>query len=211
VWKFVVAALADGGYIGSMLPTDSSTPRVPPNPSLNRTRDSTPPTSLISFWPCGVPPSRAGWPKRQVTSMRTLLSALALAFWMIGGANAVERPETAWHPLLFSMVESWISDVESPVVTEINLDAVQRNRNQFDRDEVKQEGGWVVYRSEGNGFKRYRVIEHKDKYFKVEYQDNGGGTLTTGSRIGFSVERREMLVDGKTKTINVLRVISYSR
>jgi hypothetical protein len=143
--------------------------------------------------------------------MRTLLSALALAFWMIGGANAVERPETAWHPLLFSMVESWISDVESPVVTEINLDAVQRNRNQFDRDEVKQEGGWVVYRSEGNGFKRYRVIEHKDKYFKVEYQDNGGGTLTTGSRIGFSVERREMLVDGKTKTINVLRVISYSR
>lgn len=143
--------------------------------------------------------------------MRTVFATLAIALCMICSASAVERTDPAWHPMLFSMVESWISDVESPVVTEINLDAVQRNRNQFDQDEVKLEGGWVVYRMQDGGFKRYRVIEHKDKYFKVEYQDNGGGTLTTSSRIGFSVERREMLVDGRSRAINVLRVISYSK
>jgi hypothetical protein len=30
------------------------------NQSLNRTRNGIPPTGLISFWPCGVMPSRAG-------------------------------------------------------------------------------------------------------------------------------------------------------
>ncbi len=35
-------------------------PRVRPNPSLNRTRNGMPPSGLISFWPCGVLPLRAG-------------------------------------------------------------------------------------------------------------------------------------------------------
>ncbi|MEF8697764.1 MAG: hypothetical protein V5B36_14360 [Candidatus Accumulibacter sp. UW25] len=143
--------------------------------------------------------------------MRSKLAILVLALWLTGNASAGERMDPAWHPIVFSMIESWISDVESPVVTEVNLDAVQRNRNQFDQDEVKQEGGWVVYRVPEGGFKRYRVIEHKDKYYKVEYQDNGGGTLTTNSRIGFMLERREMLVDGRSKAINILKVISYSK
>lgn len=30
------------------------------NPSLNRTYNGVPPTGLISFWPFGVLPSRAG-------------------------------------------------------------------------------------------------------------------------------------------------------
>ncbi|MEF8727514.1 MAG: hypothetical protein V5B34_04805 [Accumulibacter sp.] len=143
--------------------------------------------------------------------MRTKLAILVLALWLTGSASAGERMDPAWHPTIFSMIESWISDVESPVVTEVNLDAVQRNRNQFDLDEVKQEGEWVVYRVPEGGFKRYRVIEHKDKYYKVEYQDNGGGTLTTNSRIGFTLEKREMLVDGRSKAINILRIISYSK
>lgn len=109
------------------------------------------------------------------------------------------------------MIESWISDVESPLVTELNLDAVQRNRNQFDQDEVKQEGGCVIYRVPDGGFKRYRVIEQKENYFKVEYQDNGGGTMITSSKIAFRLERREILVDGRPKVINTLRVISYSK
>ena len=109
------------------------------------------------------------------------------------------------------MIESWISDVESPVVTEVSLDAVQRNRNQFDHSEVKQEGGWVIYRPPEGGFKRYRVIEHKGNHFKVEFQDNGGGTLTTRSQIAFTLDKREVLVGGKPKAINTLRVISYSR
>src|SRR5947207_62613 len=31
------------------------------------------------------------------------------------------------HPKVFSMINCWISDSESPVVTEINLDAVENN------------------------------------------------------------------------------------
>jgi len=38
----------------------SHTPAMLPNPSLNRTHNGMPPTGLISFWPSGVMPSRAG-------------------------------------------------------------------------------------------------------------------------------------------------------
>ena len=109
------------------------------------------------------------------------------------------------------MVECWISDTESPVVTEVNLDAVQSDRNQFNGDKVKQEDGWMVYRMPEGGFKRYRVIEHEGNHYKVEYQDNGGGTLTTDSRIEFTIDKREIQVDGKPKAINILKVISYSK
>jgi len=143
--------------------------------------------------------------------MRKKLAILFFTLWLIGSASAAARLDPPWHPLVFNMIESWVSDVESPVVTEVNLDAVQRNRNQFDQDEVKQEGGWVVYRSPDGGFKRYRVIERKENHFKVEYQDNGGGTLTTSSQIGFALERREIVVDRRPKVINILRVISYSK
>jgi hypothetical protein len=136
---------------------------------------------------------------------------LVLAVGLTGSASVAAQLQGTWHPTVFSMIESWISDVESPVVTEVNLDAVQRNRNQFDHDEVKQEGEWVVYRVPEGGFKRYRVIEHKDNYYRVEYQENGGGTLTTGSQIGFTLDKRKILVDGKSKAINILKVISYSK
>jgi hypothetical protein len=139
------------------------------------------------------------------------LSLLVLVLGLTGSASVGAQLQGAWHPMVFSMIESWISDVESPVVTEVNLDAVRRNRNQFDLDEVKQEGGWVVYREPEKGFKRYRVIERKGNYYRVEYQDNGGGTLTTGSQIGFTLDKREILVDGKPKVINTLRVVSYSK
>ncbi len=143
--------------------------------------------------------------------MRTRLAILVLSLGLIGGANAGARLEPAWHPIVFNMIESWLSDVESPVVTEVNLDAVRRNRNQFDHDAVKHEGEWIVYRVSERGFMRYRVIEQKDKYYKVEYQDNGGGTLTTNSHIGFTLERRQILVQGRPKQVETLRVISYSR
>jgi hypothetical protein len=145
------------------------------------------------------------------TFTRIKFALLALVLGLTYSASVGARVQGAWHPLVFSMIENWISDVESPVVTEVNLDAVQRNRNQFDHDEVKQEDGWVVYREPERGFKRYRVIEHKGNHYKVEYQDNGGGTLTTGSQIGFTLDKREILVDGKPKVVNVLKVISYSK
>lgn len=148
---------------------------------------------------------------RSATFTRMKFALLVLALGLTGSASVAAQLQGTWHPTVFSMIENWISDVESPVVTEVNLDAVQRNRNQFDHDEVKQEGGWVVYRVPEGGFKRYRVVEHKVNYYRVEYQENGGGTLTTGSQIGFTLDKRKILVDGKPKAINILRVISYSK
>jgi hypothetical protein len=63
----------------------------------------------------------------------------------------------------------------------------------------------------GGGVKRYRVIEQKGNHYRVEYQDNGGGTLTTDSQIGFTIDKREIHVDGKPTVINILKVISYSK
>jgi hypothetical protein len=130
---------------------------------------------------------------------------------LVGCASNSSRPYGVWHPEVFGMIQSWISDTESPVVTEVNLDAVQRNRNQFDQDGVKHEDGWIVYRESGGGFKRYRVIERKGNHYRVEYQENGGGTLTTVSQIEFSIDKREIHMDGKPTVVNTLRVISYSK
>jgi hypothetical protein len=114
------------------------------------------------------------------------------------------------HPQVFGMIQSWVSDPESPVATEINLDAVKSNRDQFSGDELRLEDGWTVFREAGEaGFKRYRVIEAKGDRFKVEYQDNSGGTLTTSSVIGFTVLKREIRKNGKLVEVRVLRVDSF--
>lgn len=108
-------------------------------------------------------------------------------------------------------MECWDSDTESPVATEINLDAVEKNHNQFDNEKVKLEDGWTVFReADAKGFKRYRVIETKNNHYKVEYQNNGGGTLTTSSIIGFSVVTREIRKNDKPTLVRVLRFDSYS-
>jgi hypothetical protein len=116
------------------------------------------------------------------------------------------------HPKVFSTINCWISDSESPVATEINLDAVEKNGNEFDQDGLKQDGEWLQCPvPDTNGFMRYRVLESKDNHYKVEYQENGGGTLTTAAVIGFSVEKRNIERDGKPVTIRVLRVSSYDQ
>ncbi len=148
---------------------------------------------------------------RLTTFTRMPFALLVLALGLAGPASVVAQVKGVWHPMVFSMIESWISDIESPVVTEVNLDAVQRNRNQFDHDAVKREGAWVVYRVPEGGFKRYRVIERKGNHYKLEFQDNGGGTLTTRSLISFTLDQREILLDEKPKAINILRVTSYAR
>ena len=122
-------------------------------------------------------------------------------------------PAPTIHPKVFNMIECWISDSESPVVTEINLDAVEKNGNQFNSDEVKPDGEWLrcpVPESNG-GFMRYRVLESKGNHYKIEYQENGGGTLTTASIIEFEIKNREIRCEGKPATIRVLRVSSYSQ
>ena len=57
---------------------------------------------------------------------------------------------------------------------------------------------------------RYRVVESKGKHYKIEYQENGGGTLTTSAIIEFDIEQRNIRRDGKPTTIRVVRVASYN-
>jgi hypothetical protein len=56
---------------------------------------------------------------------------------------------------------------------------------------------------------RYRVLESKGHY-KVEYQENGGGALTTASTIEFDIDKRNIRRDGSPVTMRVLRVSSYN-
>ncbi|CAN5579879.1 hypothetical protein BH09VER1_BH09VER1_32220 [soil metagenome] len=115
------------------------------------------------------------------------------------------------HPKVFNLIGCWISDSASPVVTEINLDAVDSNGNQFLTDGVKREGDWLRFSdAETHGFMRYRVVDMKGNTYKVEYQENGGGSLTTSALIGFVIEKREIKIDGKSTTIHVLKVLSYT-
>jgi hypothetical protein len=126
-------------------------------------------------------------------------------------ASAAESSALKIHPKVFSMINCWISDSESPVVTEINLDAVEKNGNQFNSDDAKPDGEWLRCPvPDTNGFMRYRVLEAKGDRYKVEYQENGGGTLTTSSIIEFEIKKREIRREGKPAMIRVLRVSSYA-
>jgi hypothetical protein len=116
------------------------------------------------------------------------------------------------HPKVFNMIDCWLSDSETPVVTEINLGAVEKNGNQFNQDGLTQDGDWLTYSTpDTGGFMRYRVLEAKGNHYKVEYQENGGGTLTTASTIEFDIEKRNIRRDGSPMAIRVLRVSSYSQ
>ena len=116
------------------------------------------------------------------------------------------------HPKVFSMIDSWVSDSESPVVTEISLDAMEKNRNEFNEDGLTQDGEWLRYSEpDTDGFMRYRVLESKGNHYKVEYQENGGGTLTTASTIEFDIEKRTIRRDGRPVTIRLLRVSSCNQ
>src|SRR5216110_848996 len=116
------------------------------------------------------------------------------------------------HPKVFNMIDCWISDSESPVVTEINLDAVEKNGNEFNQDGLEQDGEWLRCPvPDTNGFMRYRLLESKGNHYKVEYQENGGGTLTTASIIEFEIEKRNIRRDGKPVTIRVLRVSAFNQ
>lgn len=125
---------------------------------------------------------------------------------------AAEASALKIHPKIFNMIECWISDSESPVVTEINMDAVEKNGNQFNEDGLKQDAEWVTYSPpDTGGFMRYRVVEAKGQHYKVEYQENGGGSLTTAAIIEFDIEKRNVRRGGSPLAIRVLRVTSYNQ
>ena len=116
------------------------------------------------------------------------------------------------HPKVFNMIDCWISDSETPVVTEINLNAVEKNGNQFNENGLTQDDEWLSYSlPDTGGFMRYHVLEAKGNHYKIEYQENGGGTLTTASTIEFEIEKRHIRRNGSPMTIRVLRVSSYTQ
>jgi hypothetical protein len=55
------------------------------------------------------------------------------------------------------------------------------------------------------------VLESKGNHYKIEYQENGGGTLTTASVIEFDVVKRDVRREGKPLSVRVLRVTSYNQ
>ena len=127
-------------------------------------------------------------------------------------AAVTETFELKVHPKVFNMIDCWVSDSESPVATEINLNAVEKNGNQFNEDGLKQDGQWLVYSlPDTGGFMRYRVLEAKGNHYKIEYQENGGGTLTTASTIEFEIDKRQIRHNGSPMTFRVLRVLSYNQ
>jgi hypothetical protein len=155
--------------------------------------------------------------KRRHRSL-TLVAVAAVSVCGIFFAAAEDKKEQGAaaafkiHPKVFNLIDCWISDSESPVVTEINLDAVEKNGNEFYDAGLRQDGEWTrcPLPDTNGGFMRYRVIEAKGNHYKIEYQENGGGSLTTASIIEFSVEKRTIRKDDKPATIRVLRVLSYS-
>ena len=128
-----------------------------------------------------------------------------------GVVPAAEASPLKIHPKVFNMIDCWISDSESPVVTEINLDAVERNANQFNGDRLKQDGDWLSYaKSDSGGFMRYRVVEPKGKHHKIEYQENGGGTLTTSATIEFDMNNGTFAETANRRRFALVRVASYN-
>ena len=138
----------------------------------------------------------------------TLAGGLALA--ALTGVHAADPAEKPIHPQVFDMVKCWISDTASPVVTEINLDAVAKNRNQFDDDAVRRNGEWIEAKSAEGSLLRYRPRGETNGLHRVTFESNGGGTLTESVDIEYEVTHREFTVNGKPVRQRVLKVVSIA-
>jgi hypothetical protein len=101
--------------------------------------------------------------RKIVQSLHTIHTDSAPAVGSTPGiGSAAGTSSLKIHPKVFNMIDCWISDSESPVVTEINLDAVERDANQFNGDGLKRDGDWLSYAIPDSGrFMRYRVVESK--------------------------------------------------
>ena len=152
--------------------------------------------------------------------MRSLAGVLLVVVWFSSGCrSAQDRPadpppeaETysgLIHPKVFAMATGWLSDIAQPVVTEVNLDAMAVNRNQFDPDAVTVSGEWVTYADEAtSGFLRYKTLQPDGDTLRVLLQSNEGGTLTVSSTIGFRILRRSIVTDEGRKEVSVLSIES---
>jgi hypothetical protein len=147
------------------------------------------------------------------TCILLLLFTAVMSVWVKeDNASDVAPASIKFHPKVFRLIDCWMSDSEGPVVTEINLDAIDGNGNQFYEANVTQNDKWTEYRGdEGDGYYGHRVSKKKGNHYVAECYENGGGTLTTFCTIGFSLEKREIQRDGERAVIRVLRVTSYNQ
>lgn len=135
-----------------------------------------------------------------------ILATLCLCAGCLTTQPAIE-PLPVIHPKVFSMVRCWWSDTEQPIVTEINLDAVEANRNQFDYGSIINNGQWISVKSDdSSGYMRYQVIGRKGNLVYLKFQDNGGGSLTYECELGISFSHRTIEFNGRPKLIRVLRI-----
>lgn len=133
---------------------------------------------------------------------------LATSFlFLAASAHAADWTAQDLHPKVFQMIQSWISDRKSPVVTEVHLEAMRANRNQFDFDAVSRNGPWIEYRDADSSLLRFRVEAHAGRSWTVVYQENGGGTFTSQSVIRFNLLTRPLQIDGQPAEASVLRVL----
>jgi hypothetical protein len=139
-------------------------------------------------------------------------SSMVIALLLVGCAHrSVEAGLGDVHPGVFAMVPCWLSDTASPVVTEVNLDAAATNDDQF-FGEITRDGGWVRANAhEGRGYMRYRVLQARPPRYRIVYQENGGGTLTTSDILEIEVRTRVVEIDGVATPVRVMRVLSIDR
>ena len=147
--------------------------------------------------------------RRLPAKVRKVVAVLAVGFVFGCATPRPESPQLDVHPNVFEMVPCWLSDTAYPVVTEVNLDAVAENRNQFDRDKIRREGEWIRIDVDGRGYRRYRVLESDGSRYRIHYQSNSGGTLTTSSLIDVEIDERTVHVDGAARRTRVMRVLSF--
>jgi hypothetical protein len=151
--------------------------------------------------------------------VRSVIVAILLcgsAFLAINSSKKSEESHipTLIHPQVFKLILCWDSDTISPVATEINLEAVYKNNDQFDYSRVTKEkdlGGveWIVYTpSDQRGYTRYRIVEQTSQMTRVIFNENGGGSYTSQAKITYQIVKRSVQIEGKKTDISVLRVLA---
>ena len=121
--------------------------------------------------------------------------------------NQTVSDDAIFHPKMFTLMQNWISDTESPVVTEINLDAINKNRNEYDFKAIKHNDEWYRYDdNKKHTYYRYKIISKNGDTYKILFQDGGTGSFVSTSEIKFEIIYRSIIVDREKKNIRILRV-----
>ncbi len=113
------------------------------------------------------------------------------------------------HPEAFELVTSWISDTAQPVATEINLDAIKENRNQYDYDKIETKNDLITFKKpDREGWVGYELVNSENNIYKIIFYSNGGGRFTSKDTITFKLIRRPVTVNNVSRTPLILRVLS---